>query len=92
MKSSEQWLQNVQIRLAATKVLASQLDKTIADKEAKQYFLGPAVTWLGDIERNLMPQKQLQAAGLMLAIIENQLESAQRMVLKYGPNIHIVGD
>jgi len=75
-----------QDKLGALKAWAARLDQTIVDKEAKDYFLGLAKSWLGDVERGLVP-----GAELMLAIIEKELARVQDAVSKYGPNLRIIG-
>jgi hypothetical protein len=76
---------NAREKLAMLKAWAAKLDETIADADAKNYFLKLPKFWLIDVERNLVRD------DVMLPIIEKELERAQEAVSKYGPNIRIVG-
>jgi hypothetical protein len=74
-----------QDKLGALIVWIAKLDQTIADKEARDYFLGHAKNWLGDVER------RVPGAEFILPLIEQQLTRAQDAVSKYGPNVRIIG-
>jgi len=74
-------------KLAELKARAAKLDRTIVDKDAKDYFLRLANNWLGDVERKVAPGAEI----IMLPLIEQQLAHAEDAVSKYGPNLRIIG-
>jgi hypothetical protein len=93
-------LQAIQGRLQTLRELAAQLDKSIADKEAKVHFLRPAGAFLSDAEyalsQGLIAPNPADASmwfgrvELQLLSAEKQLKNVQDMVSKYGPNLWAV--
>jgi hypothetical protein len=82
--------------------LVSQLDKTLARKEVKDYLLRPASNSLSDVETLLLPHglkapnpghasMWFEMAEFQLGQAEKQLKHAQDMVTRYGPNLKVIG-
>jgi hypothetical protein len=90
---TDERVKGLQVRLAALKELFSELDRTIEDQEAKDYFLSLAKLWLGDVERLLKQTEQwkIEAASFTLTQVERHLLKAKQAVTKYGPKIRIYG-
>jgi len=90
---TDERLKGLQVRLAAMKELFSELDKTIEDQEAKDYFLGLAKNWLGDVESLLKQTEQwrVEAASFTLTLAERHLLKVKQAIAKYGPKICIIG-
>lgn len=92
----------IQTRLRTGKESAANLDKSIADKEAKEFLLRPALNSLTDVETFLLPQALKAAtpafaslwfdgAELNLRLAEQQLKRAQDLLAKYGANLRVIG-
>jgi hypothetical protein len=95
-------VQQIQMALRVQSDLASHLEKTIVNKDAKEFLLRFALNSLSDIDTYLLPQALkadtpagtsiwLQGAELMLSSATKQLQRAQEMVAKYGANIVLIG-
>lgn len=90
---TDERVEGLQIRLAAMKELFSELENTIEDQEAKDYFLSLAKNWLGDVEQLLKQKEQwgIEAASFTLTLAERHLLKVKQAVAKYGPTIRIIG-
>ena len=95
-------IQAIQSNLGTLKDLASQLDKTIVNREAQNALLLPASNAFSDIETILLPHglkapnpalasMWFEIAEFRLAQAEVQLKYAQGMVAKYGANLQAIG-
>ncbi len=87
------YMQDFKIRLDAMKSVLSALDGTIANAEAKEYFLSAPKNHLRECEVFLADStnQTVGIAGFALTLAEQQLVAVQKLVSKYGPNIKIVG-
>ena len=76
------------------KNLICELDQTIVNPEARDYFLSMPKNNLREAE--LFPadpkNQTVGIAGSALTFAEPQLVYAKKLVAKYGPNIKISGD
>jgi hypothetical protein len=90
---NDERLQGIQIRLEAMKNVVSELDKTIEDQEARDYFLSLAKNWLSDVEALLKHAEQwrIEASSFTLTLAERHLLKVKQAVAKYGPRIRIIG-
>jgi hypothetical protein len=102
MQNPNERVQVIQSKLVTLKSMASQLDKTLVDKTAKDFLLRPASNSLSDVESLLLPHgvkapnpahasMWFEMAEFQLAQAEKQLRHAQDMVAKYGTNLQMVG-
>lgn len=73
-------------KLAELKARVAKLEKTIADKDAKDHFLRLPNSWLHDVERKVVPEVEK-----ILPLIEQLLTHVEVTVAKYGPSVHIIG-
>ncbi len=79
-------------RLETSKVLLSELEKTIIDAEAKHFLLEPSKAKLKDVERYLGEARGLEAAaGFGLTVAEHELERIRKLLAKCGPNLKFNG-
>ena len=102
MQNPNERVQVIQSKIVTLKSMASQLDKTLVDKTAKEFLLRPAASTLNDVERLRLPHglKALnpahasmwfEMAEFQLVQAERQLTHAQEMVAKYGANLQAIG-
>jgi hypothetical protein len=102
MQNPSERVQVIQSKLVTLKSMASQLDKTLVDKTAKEFLLRPAGNTLSDVERLLLPHglKALnpahasmwfEMAEFQLVQAERQLTHTQEMVATYGANLQAIG-
>lgn len=84
------------------KDLLSHLDKTILDKDAKEFLLHTAKNSLGEVETYLLPQglraraahnarMWFRAVEYQLRWTERDLKHAENVVAKYGPTVRVIG-
>jgi hypothetical protein len=90
MPDQNESLKEFVARLEASKVLLSELEKTIFDAEAKHFLLEPSKAQLKDVKRNLDGAHQLEsAAGFGLVVAENELERIKKLHHKMRPESKI---
>jgi hypothetical protein len=88
MPDKNEALREFLARLEASKVLLSELDKTLIDAEAKHFLLEPSKARLKDVERFLGEARGLEAAaGFGLAVAEHELERIKQLLAKCGPSL-----
>ncbi len=98
---NRQRAQVVQDRLASLKSIASRLEQIIVDTDTKDFLLHSATKSLHDVENFLLPQglKAVSASAAMwfdaaefqLCSVNETLIHTQDLILKYGPNLRVVG-
>jgi hypothetical protein len=92
MPDQNESLKEFVARLEASKVLLSELEKTIIDAEAKHFLLEPSKAQLKDVKRNLDGAHQLEsAAGFGLVGAEIELERIKKLLARCGPNLKFNG-
>jgi len=90
---SDERLQDFKLRLRAAKDSVSELENTIVNPEAKEFFTSASKNHLREFEEFLADPKNhtVGVAGFTLTLAEQQLVWVRKLVEKYGPNIRIVG-
>jgi hypothetical protein len=86
-------IKDYKIRLEAAKTLLANLERTIVNPEAKEYFLHMPKNHLRDAEA-FIADTQNQTVGIAsfaLTLAEQNLLWVKKLVDKYGANIQIVG-
>jgi hypothetical protein len=92
MADQNESLKEFVARLEASKVLLSELEKTIIDAEAKHFLLEPSKAQLKGVKRNLDGAHQLEAAaGFGLAAAESELERVKKLLARCGLNLKFNG-
>ena len=74
--------------LKALQVRFNTLNESISDEKVKEYFLRSVKFWIGDVEGHLA-NNRLESAECMLAVIEVQLSTAEKVVITYGSGVRI---
>ena len=88
MADQNESLKEFVARLEASKVLLSELEKTIIDAEAKRFLLELSKAKLREVEQNLKSAHGLEsAAGFGLALAEDELERVKKLLVRCGPNV-----
>src|SRR6266478_3024512 len=92
----------IQDMLAAMKTTAAELEQTIVDEDTRDFLLHSATKSLQDVEHFLLPQglkadpanaaMWLDAADFQLRSVNQTLIHTQDLILKYGPNLRVVGN
>jgi hypothetical protein len=79
--------------LDAAKKLLANLESTIVNPEAKEYFLQMPKNHLRDAETFIadIQNQNVGIASFALTLAEQNLLWVKKLVDKYGPNIQIVG-
>lgn len=87
-------------KIAYLRELLTHLDKTIVDKDAKEFLLHTPKSSLGDVETTYLLPQALQssnadiwfrAVDFQLQWAERDLKHAQDAVAKYGATLRVVG-
>jgi hypothetical protein len=92
---------DIQRTLNELKNVASVLDQTILNSEAKDFLLHSAEASLHDVEHFLLPQALkaaprntamwLDAADFQLRCVYKALVHVQDLIAEYGPNLRVRG-
>ena len=95
-------IEALQQKITRLKDLLSHLEKTIVDKDTKEFLLRTPKNSIDDVERYLLPQgiraraarnadMWLRAVDLQLQWAERNLKHAQDAVAKYGATLRVTG-
>ena len=102
MQNADLRLREIQNKLGTLRGLLSELDKTIVDKNSKDYLLRAASNLLSDVDSILVSHGRkaanpahasmwLEMAEFQLGQAEKQLKHAQHVVVKYGKDLQMFG-